>query len=68
MWRIVYTYYDGSTLKISGNQRKLPYRLAVKYQIEKTSPQNDGGMVYHTPFRTCKPEPLKRYIERIKQK
>ena len=65
MWKIVFSYQDGSRLEIKGRQKVLPHRLAVKYRNEKRSAQNDGGMVYHPPFRTSIPEPLQNYIERM---
>lgn len=66
-WKIVFNYYDGGQLKISqGGKRTLTKQIAEKYQKEYARrSSNDGGMVYHTPFRTCTPVPLAEYIKTV---
>ena len=61
-WKIIFSYKDGSRLKVSKNQKKLPKDSAEYYQKLYAKPSNDGGMVYISPYNTCKPISLGDYI------
>ena len=61
-WKIIFTYKDGSQLKVSNNQRKLPKDLAEHYQRQYAKPSNDGGMVYISPYKNCEPISLDNYL------
>lgn len=63
-WKIVFTYGDGSQIKISNNKKQLPKELAEKYQKQYARPSNDGGKVYISPFKTSEPVALQDYISR----
>lgn len=62
-WKIVFTYGDKSQIKISNNKKQLSKELAEKYQKQYAKPSNDGGVVYISPFKTCKPVALQDYID-----
>lgn len=62
-WKIIFTYADGGKIKISNNKKQLPKELAEKYQKQYAKPSNDGGVVYISPFKTCKPVALQKYID-----
>ena len=61
-WKIIFNYQDGGQIKVSNNNRKLTKELAEKYQKQSARPSNDGGTVYISPYKTCKPTPLADYI------
>lgn len=61
-WKIIFNYQDGGQIKVSNNNRKLTKELAEKYQQQYARPYNDGGTVYISPYRNCKPTPLADYI------
>lgn len=62
-WKIVFNYADGGRLKVSSNARGiLTKELAEKYKEQYAKSSNDGGMVYNTPYKSCKPIPLNDYI------
>lgn len=58
MWRIIFTYSDNSTLKISGKQREIPKGLAKKYLKEYAGTNNDGGIYRKSPYKGNPPIPL----------
>lgn len=64
-WKIIFSYNDGSQLKASKNQKKLPKDLAEHYQKLYAKPNNNGGMVYISPYNTCEPMTLDSYIAKV---
>lgn len=62
-WKIIFKYKDGGQIKVSNGQRKLTKELAEHYRGMYAKSSNDGGMVYTTPFKSCKPVPLDDYIK-----
>lgn len=64
-WKIIFSYKDGSQLKVSKNQKKLSKELAEHYQKLFAKPSNDGGMVYISPYNTCEPIALDNYIAQV---
>lgn len=58
MWRIVFTYNDKSTLKISGKHKDIPGCLVEKYLREYARPNNDGGFYQKSPYKNNPPVPL----------
>ena len=64
-WKIVFLYKDGGNITVSKREKKLSKEMAKYYQKQYARPSNDGGMVYHHPFRQCAPVPLTEYIERL---
>lgn len=65
-WKIVFSYQDGGKIEVSKREKKLSKEMAQHYQKQYAKPSNDGGMVYHYPFRQCVPVPLADYIESFK--
>lgn len=64
-WKIIFSYEDGSQLKVGKNQKKLPKDLAEYYKSLYAKPYNDGGMVYISPYKNCEPISLDNYIAQI---
>ena len=63
-WKIIFNYHDGGQIKISkGGKAILAKHTAERYREDYAKPSNDGGMVYHSPFKTCTPVPLAQYIK-----
>lgn len=63
-WKIVFTFGDRSEIKISNNKKRLTKELAEKYQKIYARPNNDGGKVYVSPFKTSEPVALQDYINK----
>ena len=63
--RIYFRYNDGRVIGVGFDTKKLPLSSAKEYQKRFTRPDNDGGMVYTSPYR-LPPIPLSDYITNFK--
>lgn len=61
-WKIIFNYQDGGQLKISKSSGKLTKEKAEEYRKEYARRSNDGGTVYTSPYKSCKPISLDEYI------
>ena len=66
-WKIIFSYRGGGEIHVSKNQKRLDNATAEYYRKQYAKPWNDGGMVYISPYKTCKPIPLIDYIRRLNE-